>query len=64
MLMRTPEFEPPRRPERLLARLLRHMRRPSAPVRPGRVDDLSERLRADIGAPPRLPTRMTGPFDY
>lgn len=64
MLMRTPDLEPPRRPVRLFDELIRHLRWRRSPVRHGAIEDLSERLRADIGAPARPPTRLPGPFDY
>ncbi len=60
MLMRTPERHRPTPIERL-SRLFSELFRPRGrPACHGSVDDLSDRLRQDVGAPPRLPGRPPG----
>jgi hypothetical protein len=58
MLMRTPEPPRPRGPARLIGIVSRLFSPRTRPVFHGSVDELSDRLRRDVGAPPRLPSRF------
>ncbi len=60
MLMRTPERHRPTPLERLASALSELFRPRRRPAWHGSVDDLPDRLRADVGVPPRPPSRVPG----